>query len=441
MSSNYIVIKDPIHGYIKVYEHELKIIDTYAFQRLRRLKQLPTSQWVYPGATHTRFSHSLGVMHVAGVLTENLLSKAGVKEREKERYIFIMRLWGLLHDIGHGPFSHTFEDHILVNYGTTHEIIGKRIILENGEIRPIIDKVTNELGIDAKTLADLLEAPSIELWPLNEVVGEESITTKSLFYVAKGAISADIIDYLLRDSYYTGAFYGLTIDWQRIAQFSKIVSDKVVIEAKAKEVFDSMLLARLLMFKTVYYHKTSRAVDHMLGKLLKKADEILGFEEYVKDPNKYVELDDDFILSHPEVRKTPEALLILKRHIPYSTVSEEVVSVRDALLYNLLDRVFINRLLRSKIEGRGIKLGDDAFFVDTPKLHLNPMFADEYIYVQDSRGNILAKRIWETLWGELPHSIAILRLYVNEDIGDRERNLIVSLFNEIIRGSELRSFY
>lgn len=441
MSTNYIVIKDPIHGYVKIFEHELKIIDTFAYQRLRRLKQLPTSQWVYPGATHTRFSHSLGVMHVSGVLTENLLSKAKVPEKEKERYVFIMRLWGLLHDIGHGPFSHTFEDHVLTNYGTTHELIGKKIILENNEMRSVIDKVVSELSIDVKTLAKIIEAPTIELWPLNETVGEESITTKSLFYIARGAISADIIDYLLRDSYYTGAFYGLTIDWQRLAQFTKVIDDKIVIEVKAKEVLDSMLLARLLMFRTVYYHKTSRAVDYLLGKLLTKADNILGFKEYIEDPNKYVELDDEFILSHPELRKLPETINLLKRHIPYSTVSEEVVSVRNALLYNLLDRAFINRLLRSKLESKGVSIDDDTFFVDTPKLHLNPMFMDEYIYVQDRRGNVFAKRIWEILWGEMPHSIAILRLYVNEKTEEKVRNTIINTFNEVIKGSELRSFY
>ncbi|MEM4665642.1 MAG: HD domain-containing protein, partial [Sulfolobales archaeon] len=116
-----VIIKDPVHDYIKVYEHERCLIDTAPFQRLRRVLQLPTSQYVYPSATHTRFAHSLGVMHVAGVFAESLYSE-GIERSEASRLYAISRLLALLHDVGHGPFSHTFEDHVLLRYGLNHEV-------------------------------------------------------------------------------------------------------------------------------------------------------------------------------------------------------------------------------------------------------------------------------------------------------------------------------
>ena len=153
---DYKIIKDPLHGYIKVFPHERCIVDSPPFQRLRRLKQLPAAQYVYPGAVHTRFTHSLGVMHVAGLFAEHLYSKLGIDRAELERLVAIARLLGLLHDIGHGPFSHTFEDHVLSKYGTNHEIVGGRLVREHQDLSSCFDRIEKELGVSAK-------APSAEV--------------------------------------------------------------------------------------------------------------------------------------------------------------------------------------------------------------------------------------------------------------------------------------
>jgi HD superfamily phosphohydrolase len=153
------ILKDPIYGYIKLYEHEKQIVDTPVFQRLRRTKQLSVVDYVYPGAVHTRFSHSLGVMHVAGVFTQQLLGRAeGISTGEQERCYYLMRLWGLVHDIGHGPFSHLFDEEILATQNSTHEIKGSEIV----EQHPDISRVRLPAGITVELLSDMMQ--SMEEW-------------------------------------------------------------------------------------------------------------------------------------------------------------------------------------------------------------------------------------------------------------------------------------
>jgi len=126
MKKNYLDIVDPIHDFIRVYDHELKIIDTHIFQRLRRIRQLSGAHLTYPAAQHTRFEHSLGVMHIASQASQALNEKGILKSYDIE----VLRLAGLLHDIGHGPFSHLFEE-IIQQKKFSHEDFGKEIILKS----------------------------------------------------------------------------------------------------------------------------------------------------------------------------------------------------------------------------------------------------------------------------------------------------------------------
>src|SRR4030042_383845 len=145
----YEVIKDPIYGYIRLYEHEKEIIDTPAFQSLRRLKQLSSAHYVYPSATHTRFSHSLGVMHISGIFLERLFEpyRGEISHEEFCHYFFLMRLWGLTHDVGHGPFSHTFDVAVLQEMNLNHEYMSSKIVQEDSEIASVIEKRLTDFGI------------------------------------------------------------------------------------------------------------------------------------------------------------------------------------------------------------------------------------------------------------------------------------------------------
>lgn len=174
-------IVDPIHNFIRVYETELKIIDSPIFQRLRRIRQLSGAHLTYPSAQHSRFEHSLGVMHIAGQAA-NALKEKGLLNPDQIQNI---RLAALLHDVGHGPFSHLFEEVLQEKRKISHEEMGKKIILKS-EIGDILSKS----GFDKKFITKLAFGDTKYKF-VNEIIS--------------GSLSADMMDYLQRDGYFTGA--------------------------------------------------------------------------------------------------------------------------------------------------------------------------------------------------------------------------------------------
>ena len=269
MKKNYLDIVDPIHDFIRVYDHELKIIDTPIFQRLRRIRQLSGAHLTYPAAQHTRFEHSLGVMHIASQAGQALNEKGILKSDDIE----VLRLAGLLHDIGHGPFSHIFEE-IIRQKKFAHECFGKEIILKS-EIGDSLSKN----GYDKKLIVKVAFGDS-KLQYMNEIIS--------------GALSADMMDYLLRDGYFTGAEHA-QIDHKRITQSLDVYKKKLALERSALYSFESMMHSRYQMFKAVYFHKTVRAAEVMLLEALRLSDDEFGFTSF--NINEYVKLTDESILA------------------------------------------------------------------------------------------------------------------------------------------------
>ena len=269
MKKNYLDIIDPIHDFIRVYDYELPIIDNPLFQRLRRVKQLSGAHLTYPSAQHSRFEHSLGVMHIA--------TEAGFALNEKgflnSDDVQILRLAGLLHDIGHGPFSHLFEE-VIQDKKISHEDYGKKIIL-NSEIGDVLSKT----GFDKKIIAQIAFGES-KFQYLNEIIS--------------GSLSADMMDYLLRDGYFTGAEHA-NVDHKRITQSLHIHKKKIALERSALYSFESMMHSRYQMFKAVYFHKTVRAAEVMLIQALRLSDDEFGFSSFNLD--EFVKLTDEFVLS------------------------------------------------------------------------------------------------------------------------------------------------
>jgi HD superfamily phosphohydrolase len=269
MKKNYLDIIDPIHDFIRVYDHELSIIDNPIFQRLRRIRQLSGAHLTYPAAQHTRFEHSLGVMHIASQAGHALNEKGFLKPDDMQ----ILRLAGLLHDIGHGPFSHLFEE-IIQEKKTSHEDFGKEIILKS-EIGDSLSKN----GFNKKLITKIAFGDS-KFQYMNEIVS--------------GALSADMMDYLLRDGYFTGAEHA-KIDHKRLTQSLDIHQKKLALERSALYSFESMMHSRYQMFKAVYFHKTVRAAEVMLIEALRLSDDEFGFTSF--DLNEYVNLTDEYVLS------------------------------------------------------------------------------------------------------------------------------------------------
>jgi uncharacterized protein len=263
-------IVDPIHDFIRVYETELKIIDLPVFQRLRRIRQLSGAHLTYPGAQHSRFEHSLGVMHIAGQ------AAAALKEGEylQPDQISDIRLAALLHDVGHGPFSHLFEEVLQYKKKISHEELGKQLILRS-EIGDILSKA----GFDKKLITKLAFGDTKYRF-VNEIVS--------------GSLSADMMDYLQRDGYFTGAEHA-KIDHKRIIQSLDVYKNRLALDRSALYSFESMILSRYQMFKAVYFHKTVRSAEVMLLEAIRLADDEAGFTSLNLD--EYVKLTDESVVA------------------------------------------------------------------------------------------------------------------------------------------------
>ncbi len=346
MKKNYLDIIDPIHDFIRVYNHELSIIDDPLFQRLRRIRQLSGAHLTYPAAQHTRFEHSLGVMHIASQAGHALNEKGILKSDD----IKILRLAGLLHDIGHGPFSHLFEE-IIQEKKISHEDFGKEIILKS----EIGDRLSKN-GFDKKLITKIAFGDS-KFQYMNEIVS--------------GALSADMMDYLLRDGYFTGAEHA-KIDHKRITQSLDVHQKKLALERSALYSFESMMHSRYQMFKAVYFHKTVRAAEVMLIEALRLSDDEFGFTTF--NLNEYVKLTDEYVLSSLISSKSSK----LKRARQFAEdyqnrkllkcVFERILTSRNNLKKTRTDE------LRTTISKKS-KIDENEIFVDssvTPSIPLAP---------------------------------------------------------------------
>ncbi len=269
MKKSHLDIIDPIHDFIRVYGPELRIIDSPVFQRLRGIRQLSGAHLTYPGAQHTRFEHSLGVMHIASQAGQVLKEKGILKTDDIEN----LRVAALLHDIGHGPFSHLFEEILQQRKKISHEDMGRRIILKT-ELGDILSKS----GYDKKFITKLAFGDSKPQF-MNQIIS--------------GILSADIMDYLLRDGYFTGVEHA-KIDHKRITQSLEVHQKKLALESSALYSFESMMHSRHQMFKAVYFHKTVRSAEVMLLESIRLADKELGLTSLNLDD--YVKLTDESLL-------------------------------------------------------------------------------------------------------------------------------------------------
>lgn len=234
------LIKDAIHDSIEVSALELQIIDSPLVQRLRFVKQLSTAYLVYPSANHSRFEHSLGAMHLTGVLC-NLL---GVEQSKKEE----LRLAALLHDVGHAAFSHVSEPLLHRLTGHNHEERGIKLVRESG-LGELVERNGHSLS---------------GLQPLLEGNGEGAIVTSEL--------GTDRMDYLLRDSHFTGVAYSI-IDADRLLRTLEYKDGELFVQERGVLAAESLLVSRYFMFNAVYHHPTVRIAGEMAVKALENGIE------------------------------------------------------------------------------------------------------------------------------------------------------------------------
>lgn len=249
------IINDPVHGFITIpYDILYDLIEEPCFQRLRRIKQLGLTHYVYPGALHTRFHHALGAMHL---MTEaiHVLQSKGVEITEAEAKAATIAI--LLHDIGHGPFSHALEN-ILIDVHHEELSLGYMEILNK--------KYDGKLSLAIKMFK-----------------GEYK--KKFLYQLISSQLDMDRLDYLTRDSFYSGVLEG-SVGYDRIIKMLNVHNDNLVVEEKGIYSVENLLIARRFMYLQVYLHKTVISAEQMLVKIFLRAKELinLGTEFNISSP-------------------------------------------------------------------------------------------------------------------------------------------------------------
>jgi HD superfamily phosphohydrolases len=250
------VFRDPVHNYIYI-QHRiiLDLINTKEFQRLRRIKQLGTASLVFHGAEHTRFTHSLGVYEITRQICDNFKRNYPTQKPgdglwdDNERLVALCA--ALLHDIGHGPYSHTFE-HI---FQTDHEAITVAILTSpTTEVNQVLRSVSPEFPAQVASVIQ-------KTYPNPQVV-----------QMISSQIDADRMDYLLRDAYHTGTKYG-TFDLTRILRVMRPYKDGICFEISGMHAVEDYIVSRFQMYQQIYFHPVSRSMEVILSHLLKRAKE------------------------------------------------------------------------------------------------------------------------------------------------------------------------
>lgn len=359
-------IRDPVHGYVGMTDVEQKVVDSWPVQRLRGIKQLSIAYVVYPGGDHTRFTHALGTMHVAGQAVESLRRSADISDDEWQ----LTRLAALLHDIGHGPFSHSYEEILVKHRGMNHERLGEEVVKKSQ-----LADILKECGFGPDEIAGL-------------AFGKRSGGKRYLNQVVASQVDADKLDFLVRDSYFTGVEYG-RIDISRIVQAMNVYGEDIAIDLKALYALEAFMIARYEMFLAVYYHHAVRAAEILLHKAMDYAHEIIGLTTF-KDIDEFLKMDDayvttklreldprDFDPSHRQLVEKARAMMgRLDRRELLKSAYQRDVHIRDPYVARLLSDEAVRHQKEVEI-ARLAGVDPEDVVVDVPTLDSIPYYPRE----------------------------------------------------------------
>ncbi len=320
------IVNDPIYGFVSIpYKIIFDLIEHPYFQRLRRIKQLGLTNLVYPGALHTRFHHAIGAMHLMGEAIEEIRAKGHDISDDEAKAVTIAIL---LHDIGHGPFSHSLEHSIVSNI--SHEEISELFM----------DKLNEEFNGEL-TLA-------IKIF-------QNKYSKKFLHQLVSSQLDVDRLDYLQRDSFYTGVSEGV-ISADRIIKMLNVVNNQLVIEAKGIYSIEKFIIARRLMYWQVYLHKTVLCAENLLVNILKRAKELAqkNIELFCTPPLKvflYHQYSEEDFSNNPSLLE--KFALLDDSDIMISV--KVWVNHNDKVLSMLCDRLLNRKLLKVELQNQVFK--------------------------------------------------------------------------------------
>src|SRR3972149_1165308 len=270
------LIADPIHEHVtftvpfpdrEKETTEKDLIDTHWLQRLRDIYQLQSARWVYPSAEHSRFQHSIGAMHVAGRFARHLyptlrqVVTAQGQDCPSAPFIEeLLRVTALVHDIGHGPFGHFFDDHFLADFGLTHELLGQQIIRK--ELGPLLRGLRRSPS-GSFDPGEEIDPEHVAFLILKDPQKDSAKYPKWLVFlqpVLGGIYTADNLDYVLRDSYMCGVAVG-PVDLNRLIHYTFFTPKGLTLHKTGFSALQMFLNTRLYLYSNVYYHRTTRAID------------------------------------------------------------------------------------------------------------------------------------------------------------------------------------
>jgi HD superfamily phosphohydrolase len=429
---------DPIYRYVRITKGglggvpgdcaEQDLLDSPWLQRLRRIHQLQSAWWVFATAEHSRLQHSLGAMHLAGEWLRHLyptlrqvhpdLPSPALTEET-------LRMAGLLHDVGHGPFGHFFDENYLDRWGIDHEVIGRRLITD--ELAPMIE------GLAASPHGDFEPGERVDpRWVAYLISGDEleDFTAPAWLAVLRplltGPFSADNMDYVPRDSYICGVAAG-PVDIQRILHYSFISEQGLTIHEHAAEALFMFLSARLYLYNQVYFHRTVRRIDLQLREIFRPTmDLILGGNPLDLLPryrlvNEWFLMDEVDRWASGEDGPERQALGrqwsdIVARRLKWRLIYSNYIESRDleAGAASLTRDEFANRIRREL----PAKLRDTEFEVDIASQGtkaFNPLTEETDVVLYDPlTGHYERNRVID-LFRRLPVRISLCRIFARDD--------------------------
>lgn len=419
--------RDPIHGFIEVSEHENKIINSFPFQRLRNIKQLAMTYLVFHGAEHTRFGHSLGVMHLVSRAFDAATSNGSYvfSDEKKKWYRQILRLIALTHDLGHAPFSHASES--VFPEGLEHEAFTEKIVKEtciSDYILEIGESFVEAYGVEYNITPDLIcdiylgrnPGPNSEFTFLKSFMDSE--------------LDCDKMDYLLRDSMYCGVNYGRYDVDRLISSLTIYVQNecpRLAISAGGVQAFEEFVLARYFMFIQVYFHRTRRYFDIMFQSALR---DILPEGKYPDTTEEYIKWDDTRVIQQ------------MQQHV---TSSEPCKNIVERIVYPNVLHTDAHPGASGKREFQLIKrelfskFGEECFIEDCSadkmphKIPIKTEVTDEraIVIVDNSTGKCSTISESSHIIQCLTDKIDILRLYVKPEMREQVSSEIRRTYEEI----------
>lgn len=440
------LLGDPVHGYISfttprvnAEQTEKDLIDTPWMQRLRRIYQLQSARWVYPSAEHSRFQHSLGAMHLAGRFARHLYPslKAVAPDCPSENYIEeLLRVAALVHDIGHGPFGHFFDDNYLEQYGLTHEILGQHII--KNELHEIIRAIRRSPSGEFAKSDPKLNAEQIAF-----LIGKRATAGPKqprwlvfLQPMLSGIYTVDNLDYVLRDAYMCGVATG-AIDVDRLLYYTFFTDKGLTLHKAGLSALNMFLNARLYMYTNVYYHRTTRAIDEHLKELFTDTMAHLFPYNPIENLSGYLELTDWSLLetvrkwgstkSGPLVDLGREWSSILSREVKWKMAYDVTLSLRDFKKgQTIMPQAELVEKIRKNLPAKhkGMKFKVDMATQDPRPI--NPlMMGDRQIYVFNPTTRKVEKEPLKEFFDYIPARVVQCRVFTLNHEHDTELAEIV----------------